>query len=107
MRMIISLLITMLAMTFAKAQQVADSFIWPIIGDNTTMVYHNTIDPRLGEVDNLTFSIANQYPEATTPGGWFDIGNPFGNACGESCSGYQLGIYHPATRILAITAIPG
>jgi len=95
MKWFISVLTVLLATSFVNAQQIADSFIWPVIGDNTAMLYHNTLDPRLGEADNLSATVS-QPVEAATPGGWFDIGNPFGNYC-TTCPGGSSYPYHPGT----------
>lgn len=75
----------------AFSQQTANSFIFPVRGDNVTLVYQNTLDPRAGAL------VPNPHtPAAVTPGGWYDDLNPFGNSC-ASCSGDPSHPYHPGT----------
>lgn len=81
-----------------QAQPLSDSYIFPVIGDNTAIVYHNTLDPRLGEATNLSVGEVEQPIQAATLGGWFDIGNAFGHDC-PSCLGPSTYRYHPGTDL--------
>ena len=74
--LVISGTLLMLGTEIAFSQQAGNSFIFPVRGDNVTLVYQNTLDPRAGALGSSR--------TAPTPGGWYDSGNIFGARC-ETC----------------------